>query len=88
MFTMYGLIEYPAGVIVEAVVLPVGRNRVRAIAAGFPDTLELRRCGPDWLTEAGEKVTFQFLLSKAPEVEAVALPVPALVARAAGSYAI
>ena len=85
---MYALIEYPAGVVVEAVVLAMGWYRMRVVAAGFPDTLELRRCGPDWLTEAGEKVTFQFLLSKAPEVEAVALPVPALVARAAGSYAI
>ena len=88
MFTMYGLIEYPAGVIVEAVVLPVGRNRVRAIAAGFPDTLELRRSGEDWLTETGQKVMFEFLLSETPAVAVVALPVPALAARTAGSYAI
>ncbi len=88
MFTMYALIEYPAGVIAEAVVLPVGRNRVRVIAAGSPDTLELRRSGEDWLADTGQKVTFEFLLSEAPEEKTVALPVPALVARAAGSYAI
>jgi hypothetical protein len=85
---MYVLIEYPAGVIAEAVVLSMGRNRVRVAVAGFPDTLELRRSGEDWLTGTGQKVTFEFLLSQAPAVETVALPVPALVARAAGSYAI
>ena len=85
---MYALIEYPTGVIVEAVVLPVGRNRVRVIASGFPDTLELKRSGEGWLTETGQKVTLEFLLSKALEVETLALPVPALAARAAGSYTI
>ena len=87
-FTIYTLIEYPAGVIVEAVVLSMGRKRARIAAAGFPDTLELRRSGEDWLSETGQKVTFEFLLSEAPEVETVALPVPALVARATGAYAI
>ena len=85
---MYVLIEFPTGVTVEAVVLSMDRKRARVAAAGFPDTLELRRSGEDWLTETGQKVTFEFLLSKSPEVETVALPVPALVARAAGSYAI
>jgi hypothetical protein len=50
--------------------------------------LELRRSGEDWLAETGQRVTFEFLLSETPEEKTVALPVPALVARAAGSYAI
>jgi hypothetical protein len=85
---MYALMEYPGGVVVEAVVLSMDRKRARVIAAGFPDTLELRRSGPDWLTEAGQKVRFDFLFSNAPEVETVALPEPAPIARSAGSYAI
>ena len=85
---MYVLIEFAAGVTVEAVVLSMDTKRARVAAAGFPDTLELRHSGRDWLTETGQKVTFGFLLSKVPEVETVALPVPALAVRAAGSYAI
>ena len=85
---MYLLIEFAAGVMVEAVMLSMDPKRARVAVAGFADTLELRRCGEDWLTETGQKVTFEFLLSEAPEVETVALPVPALVARATGAYAI
>ena len=85
---MYALIEYPAGLIEEAVVLAMGRTRMRVVAAGFPDTMELKRCGQDWVTETGQKVAFEFLLTKAPEVETVALPLPTLANRAAGSYAL
>ena len=84
---MYALIEYPAGVIIEAVVLAMGWNRVRVAAAGFPDTFELMHSGEDWINETGEKVVFEFLLSHAPKVEDVALTVPAMTARAAGTYA-
>jgi hypothetical protein len=85
---MYALIEYPGGVTVEAVVLSMDGNRARVAVAGFPDTLDLRRSGEDWLTETGQKITFEFLWSKAPEIETLTLPEPALVARAAGSHAI
>ena len=85
---MYLLIEFAAGVMVEAVMLSMDPKRARVAVAGFADTLELRRCGEDWLTETGHKVTFEFVLSNAPEVEAVALPPPALATRAAGCYAI
>ena len=85
---MYVLIEFAAGVTVEAVVLSMDTKRARVAAAGFPDTLELRHSGRDWLTETGQKVTFEFLFSEAPAVAPVALPIPALVARTAGSYAI
>jgi hypothetical protein len=85
---MYVLIEFRAGATVEAVVLSMDRKRARIAVSGFPDILELRRAGPDWLTETGQKVTFEFLLSQTPAVETVVLPIPALVARTAGSYAI
>jgi len=85
---MYVLIEFSAGETMEAVVLSMDGKRARVAVSGFPDTLELRRAGPDWVTEAGQKVTFAFLLSKGPEAAPLALPVPALAARAAGSYAI
>jgi hypothetical protein len=85
---MYALVEFPEGMIVEAVVFSMDRKRARVAAAGYPDILELRRSGQDWFTETGEKVTIEFLLSDAPEAAIVILPVPAFVARAAGSNAI
>ena len=60
---MYLLIRYPAGIIVEALVLGKGRNRMRAAVAGFPDTIELRRSGSQWLTETNEPIEFDFLMS-------------------------
>ena len=84
---MFALIAYPAGMIVEAVVLSMDRNRARVAAPGCPDTMEFTRSGQDWFSEGGDKVTFEFLMLEAPESETVALPVPVQVARAAGSYA-
>jgi hypothetical protein len=60
---MYLLIRYPAGVIVQAVALARGKNRMRIAASGFPDTIELRRSGLRWLTDAGEPIEFDFLMS-------------------------
>lgn len=85
---MYALMEYPGGVTVEAVVLSMDQKSARVAASGFADTLELRRSGSDWLTEGGQKISFSFLLSNMPEDKTFALPLPALAARAAGSYAI
>ena len=47
---MYLLIRYPVGAIVEGVVLAHQKNRMRVAAAGFPDTIELRRSGNQWYT--------------------------------------
>jgi hypothetical protein len=60
---MYMLIRYPVGIIVEAVVLAKGRDRLRVVAAGFPDTIELRRSGSQWFTPSREPVEFEFLMS-------------------------
>jgi hypothetical protein len=62
---MYLLIRYPAGIIVEAVVLAKGKSRMRVAVAGFPDTMELKRSGVQWFTEAHQPVEFEFLMSDA-----------------------
>ena len=64
---MYLLVRYPVGVIVEAVVLAKGRNRMRAShAAGFPDVIELKRSGSQWFTATRQPVELDFLMSDAP----------------------
>jgi|SRR5580704_9807554 hypothetical protein len=59
---MYMLIRYPVGIIVEAVVLAKGRDRLRVAAAGFPDTIELRRSGSQWFAPNREPIEFEFLM--------------------------
>jgi hypothetical protein len=85
---MYMLIRYPVGIIVEAVVLAKGRNRMRVAAAGFPDTVELRRCGQQWFAAARQPVEFDFVMFNAHQGESVSSSKPARVARAAGSAAV
>lgn len=79
---MYMLIRYPVGIIVEAVVLAKGRNRMRVAAAGFPDAIELRRSGSQWVTANRQPVEFDFLMSSAAHsCETVSISSPACVAR-------
>ena len=66
---MYLLIRYPGGIIVEGVVLAEGRNRLRVVAAGFPDTIELRRSGTAWFTASRVAVELDFLMSNAHQSE-------------------
>jgi hypothetical protein len=68
---MYTLIEYPAGVIVEAVVLSMEPNRLRVAAAGFSDVLEFTRSGLGWVTEEGRKIEVGFLQYGAGQAAAV-----------------
>jgi hypothetical protein len=84
---MYTLIEYPSGVIVEAVVLSSGLNLLRIAMAGFQDVLELTASGNDWVTEEGQKVAVVFLQGDACEAVAVVPSARKLPARAAGSWA-
>jgi hypothetical protein len=81
---MYTLIEYPVGVIVEAVVLSTERNRLRVAVAGHSDVLELTESGREWVTEEGQKVVVGFLQYNAGEA-AVFPYEAALAVRAAGS---
>jgi hypothetical protein len=85
---MYMLIRYPVGIIVEGVVLAMGKNRMRVAAAGFRDALELRRSGAQWFAAGRQPVEFDFLMSKAHQGESVSRSMPARIARAAGSAAI
>lgn len=66
---MYLLIRYPAGVVIEGVILAKAKNRMRVAAAGFPDTLELKCSGSQWFTSAHEPVEFDFLLSNTNTTE-------------------
>ncbi|MEI9973380.1 MAG: hypothetical protein WDO73_15860 [Ignavibacteriota bacterium] len=84
---MYTLIEYPVGVVVEAVVLSMEQNRLRAVVAGFSDALEFARSGDDWVTEGGQKIEVGFLQFGADEGSADNLPAGlALAAAADTSY--
>ena len=82
---MYLLIRYPVGAIVEGVVLAHQKNRMRVAAAGFPDTIELRRSGTQWYTSSRQPVEFDFLMSTTHQAESISSSRPACVASAAGS---
>jgi hypothetical protein len=60
---MYLLIRYPAGVVIEGVVLAAGKNRLRVVSPGFPDTLELKRSGKFWILAGRYRVELEFLMS-------------------------
>ena len=62
---MYLLIQYPAGVVTEAVVLAKGRTRMRVIAQGFDDAIELKRCGMNWMADGRHTVQLEFIMSAA-----------------------
>ena len=80
---MYLLIRFPVGIIVQAVVLAKGRNRMRVAAAGFPDTIELKRSGQLWFTETREPIEFDFLMSGSYQGEIATSSTPAAFSRAA-----
>jgi hypothetical protein len=61
---MHILIQYPAGVIVEGVVLAAGKNRLRVAARGFADTLELKRRGELWMASGRQTVELEFLMPR------------------------
>jgi len=72
---MHLLIQYPAGVIVEGVVLAAGKNRMRIAARGFADTLELKRRGEQWITGGREAVELEFLMPRCSDTPRTMLPV-------------
>jgi hypothetical protein len=63
---MYTLIGYPSGIVLEGVIVSRTRNRMRVVAAGRPDALELKRVGNEWFSESGEKIEFEFLAADSP----------------------
>ena len=68
---MYMLIRYAGGIIVEGVLLAKGKDRLRIAASGFPETIELRRAGSEWITAGGVQVEFDFLMSDEDQTENV-----------------
>jgi hypothetical protein len=71
---MYLLIRYPAGVVIEGVVLAAGENRLRVVSPGFPDTLELERSGESWILADGYTVELEFLMSGVSDTPQVEVP--------------
>jgi hypothetical protein len=80
---MYTLIRYPIGVTVEAVILATGKNRMRVVIPGLPDTIELRRAGSQWFDSDRQPVEFDFLMCADCQDRAVVAPASASVARSA-----
>jgi len=80
---MYLLMRYPAGITREAVILAKGRNRMRIVVAGEPDTIELKRLGPEWLAGEGQPVEFDFLMASVSESDAVSVSTRACATRTA-----
>ena len=64
---MYLLIRYAAGEVVEGVVLAKGRNGMRVASPGFADTIELQRCGPNWIVAGRECVELEFIMSRSSD---------------------
>jgi hypothetical protein len=60
---------------------------MRVAAAGFPDALELRRTGMQWLAETGEAVELDFMMPDTPEAETAPSHTPTVRVRTAGSSA-
>lgn len=71
---MYLLIRYPAGIVIEGVVLAAGKNRLRVISPGFTDTLELKRSGKNWISADGYRVELEFLMSGSSETARTEVP--------------
>ena len=83
---MYTLIRYPVGVIVEAMVLAGGRNRLRVAAAGFPDVIELKFSGSQWFAATHQPVELEFLMADAARTgECVSSSRTGRIASAAGA---
>jgi hypothetical protein len=81
---MYLLMSYPVGVTMEAVILAKGRNRMRVVVAGLPDTVELKRSGAAWMAD-GEPVQFDFLMASVTQNARVSRSVrPGATRKAAG----
>ena len=71
---MYLLIRYPAGVVIEGVVLAAGKNRLRVVSPGFPDTLELKRSGKNWILAGHYRVELEFLMSRRSDAAHTEVP--------------
>ena len=81
---MYVLFKYPVGVVVEGVVLANGKNRMRIVAPGFPDVIELRRTGPNWITDDSQCVDLEFIMPRSNDTPITAVKTSRQQVRAIG----
>jgi hypothetical protein len=77
---MYLLMRHPAGITFEAVILARGKNRMRVVVSGFPDTIELRRFGSQWFDEEQQPMELEFLMCSGSLNECLPAPLPAGIA--------
>jgi hypothetical protein len=81
---MYLLMRYPVGVVVEGVILANGKNRLRVAAAGFADTLELKRSGTEWFDAGHERVELEFIMPQSNAIPCQSMETPVRKLRAIG----
>jgi hypothetical protein len=55
--------------VIEGVVLAAGKNRLRVVSPGFPDTLEVKRSGKHWILAGRYRVELEFLMSGSSETQ-------------------
>ena len=68
---MYVLMRYAAGITLEGLALAAGKNRLRVVARGFSDAIELTRSGSQWLDPDGLSMELDILMSIEMPVETV-----------------
>jgi len=60
---MYVLMRYAAGITLEGLALAAGKDRLRVVARGFSDAIELTRSGSLWLDPDGLSLELDILMS-------------------------
>ncbi|HUI58008.1 MAG TPA: hypothetical protein VLY04_23695 [Bryobacteraceae bacterium] len=82
---MQMILVYPSGRRADAVLLSVGKSKMRIAIKGHTDVVELRQVDGEWMTERGLVVQFDAITTDGPNDAArfcSQLPAPA---RAAGA---
>jgi hypothetical protein len=59
---MYLTLLYHTGMRVDAIVLAVGRDRMRVVVNDRTDTIELRLKNKRWMTESGDTVELESMI--------------------------
>lgn len=80
---MYALISTASGILLDGIVIPEATNRMRVIAPGFSDVLELSRKGESWFMLGHGAVQLEFLGVETPAERPVVQEAP--LTRSAGN---
>jgi hypothetical protein len=62
-FEMYVLMRYAAGITLDGLALAAGKDRMRVVARGFSDAIELTRSGSQWLDPDGLSLELDIMMS-------------------------